>query len=170
MKKILIIFSCIIATSCLIGAMLLSSCDSTPIAKNGDTVQVNYTLTLADGTLYQTTVGNQPLEFVIGEGDYLPDFEKAIVGMKVGESKTITILSADAYGDIREDLICTLDKSQLAAGVEPKVGDTLKTTDTSGRTIVVVVTAVSDTTLTIDANFPLAGKDLTFKIELLKIS
>ena len=170
LKKSSIIFICILTGICLFGAILLLACGSTPIAKTGDTVQVNYTLTLADGTLYETSVGDQPLEFVIGKGDYLPDFEEAIVGMKVGESKTITILAADAYGARSDGLIFTVDRSQLAAGVEPKVGDQLQSTDTSGQTMAVIVTAVSDTTITVDANYPLAGEDLTFKIDLLKIN
>jgi peptidylprolyl isomerase len=149
---------------------MLSACGSKTIANNGDTVQVNYTLTLADGTVYQTTVGSQPLELVLGKGNYLPDFEKAIVGMKVGESKTITILSDDAYGAYSDNLTITIDRSQLAPGVDPKVGDKLQSTDANGQTLVVVVTAVSDTTVTLDANSPLAGKDITFKIDLLKIS
>ncbi|RJQ40987.1 MAG: peptidylprolyl isomerase [Dehalococcoidia bacterium] len=149
---------------------MLSACDGTPVAKDGDTVRVNYTLTLADGTLFETSVGDEPLEFVLGKGDYLPDFEKAILGMNVGESKTITILAADAYGEYRDDLIFTLDRSQLAAGVEPEVGDILQSVNASGQTSLVTVTAVSDTTITVDANSPLAGKDLTFKIDLLKIS
>jgi peptidylprolyl isomerase len=149
---------------------MLSACGSKTIANNGDTVQVNYNLTLADGTVYQTTVGSQPLELVLGKGNYLPDFEKAIVGMKVGESKTITILSDDAYGAYSDNLTITIDRSQLAPGVDPKVGDKLQSTDANGQTLVVVVTAVSDTTVTLDANSPLAGKDITFKIDLLKIS
>jgi peptidylprolyl isomerase len=142
----------------------------TQAAKIGDTVQVNYTLTLSDGTLYDTTIGGHPLEFVLGSGNYLKDFENAIVGMKVGESKTITILAANAYGERRNDLIFTMDKSQLAAGVDPTVGEQLQITTTDGQTFQAVVTAVNDKTVTLDANHPLAGKDLTFKIDLLKIN
>ncbi len=168
MSRVICIF--ILTGICLFGAIMLSACGSKTIANNGDTVQVNYTLTLADGTVYQTTVGSQPLELVLGKGNYLPDFEKAIVGMKVGESKTITILSDDAYGAYSDNLTITIDRSQLAPGVDPKVGDKLQSTDANGQTLVVVVTAVSDTTVTLDANSPLAGKDITFKIDLLKIS
>lgn len=170
MKNNRVILISIMTVICLFWAILLLACGSTPIAKNGDTVQVNYSLTLADGTLFETSVGDQPLELVLGIGDYLPDFEKAIVGMKVGESKTIIILAANAYGTRSDDLVFTVDRTQLAEGVEPKVGDHLQTTDASGQTVVVMVTAVSDTTVSIDANSPLAGKDLTFKIDLLKIN
>ncbi len=163
------IFSFILACVFLSVAML-SACGGAPIAKNDDMVRVNYTLTLADGTLVQTSVGKEPLEFILGKGDYLPDFEKAILGMKAGESKTITILAANAYGARRDDLIVTLNRDQLAKGVEPKVGDTLQLTNTKGQTLSAIVTAISDTTITVDANSPLAGKDLTFKIDLLKIN
>ncbi|MDD5082234.1 MAG: peptidylprolyl isomerase [Dehalococcoidales bacterium] len=170
MKKSHLILVCLLAGICLFGATFLSACGSKSIAETGDTVQVHYTLTLADGTLYETSVGSEPLELVLGEGNFLPDFEEAIVGMKVGESKTITILAADAYGDHRDDLIFTLDRSQLAEGIDPKVGDHLQSTDASGQTVLVVVTAVSETTITVDANSPLAGQDLTFQINLLKIN
>jgi peptidylprolyl isomerase len=165
-----VILISILTAICLFGATIFSACSSTPIAKNGDSVQVNYTLTLADGSLVETSVGGEPIEVVIGEGNYLADFEKAIVGMKVGESKTITILAADAYGEYSEELIFTFDRSHLEEGTDPKVGDTLQSINTSGQTVEVVVTAVSDTTITVDANSPLAGKDLTFKIDLLKIN
>ncbi|MFC1938871.1 peptidylprolyl isomerase [Chloroflexota bacterium] len=171
LKKSRVMYICILTGIYLFsGATMLSACESTPIAKTGDNVQVNYTLSLADGTVYETSVGNQPLELIIGKGDFLPDFEKAIVGMKVGESKTIIILAADAYGTRRDDLVFTVDRSQLAAGVEPKVGDQLQNTDASGQPMVAIVTAVSDTTITLDTNLPLAGEDLTFKIDLLKIN
>ena len=170
LKKSHVIFNFILIGICLFGTLLLSACGSSSIAKNGDTVQVNYTLSLADGTVYETSVGNQPIDLVLGDGKVLPDFEKAIVGMKVGESKTITILAADAYGVRDDNLIFSVNRTQLAPDVDPKVGDQLQSMDTSGQTIVVIVTAVSDTAITLDANSPLAGQDLTFKIDLLKIS
>jgi len=157
----------ILITIWLLGVILLPACSFTQKAKNGDTVQVNYTLNLTDGTIYETSIGKQPLELVLGQGRFLPDLEEAIVGMKVGESKTITILAVDAYGERSDDLIFTVDRSHLAPGAEPKVGDHLASTNTSG--VLVTVIAVSDTTITVDANPPLAGEDLTFKIDLLKI-
>jgi peptidylprolyl isomerase len=171
LKKSRVLSTCILTAALLLGgATMFSACRSGLTAKTGDTVQVNYTLTLADGTVYETSVGKQPLEFVLGGGNYLPDFEKAIVGMKVGESRTITIPAADAYGTRRDDLIFTVDRSQLVPGVDPKVGDHLQGTDENGQTTVAVVIAVSDTTVTLDTNPPLAGEDLTFKIDLLKIN
>ena len=169
MKKIHVISIYILTGICLFGAVLLSACGSTPTAKDGDTVQVDYTLTLADDTVYQTTVGNKPIEFVLGEGKYLAGFEEAIVGMKIGESKTITILAADAY-PYRDDLVFTVDRSRLEEGLDPRVGDQLQSTDTNGQIFKMTVIAVSETNITVDANSALAGKDLTFKIDLLKIN
>lgn len=170
MKINRIVLISILASICLFEAIAFSSCSTTPVVKEGDTVQVDYTLTLADGSLVETSVGDQPLDVVLGKGDYLPDFEKAIAGMKVGDSKTITILAANAYGEHRDDLVFTINRSQLAEDVQPKIGDQLSTTNANGQTSYVAVTAVTDTTVTIDANAPLAGKDLTFKIDLLKIN
>lgn len=148
---------------------MLSACGSA-VAEDGDTVRVDYTLSLSDGTVYQTTVGNQPLEFIIGKGSMLADFEEAVIGMKAGESKTITIVAADAYGEYREDLIITIKRSQIQGGEDVKAGDYLTVTNSEGRTSRVKVIDVSDSNVTIDTNHPLAGEDLTFKIDLLKIN
>lgn len=147
---------------------MLSGCGSA-VAEDGDTVRIDYTLSLSDGTVYQTTVGNQPLEFVIGEGSMLADFEEAVIGMKVGESKTVTIAATDAYGEYREDLIIKIKRSQIQGGEDVKIGDYLTVTNSDGRTSQVKVIDVSDDDVIIDANYPLAGEDLTFKIDLLEI-
>ena len=147
---------------------MLSGCGSA-VAEDGDTVRIDYTLSLSDGTVYQTTVGNQPLEFVIGEGSMLADFEEAVIGMKVGESKTVTIAATDAYGEYREDLIIKIKRSQIQGGEDVKIGDYLTVTNSNGRTSQVKVIDVSDDDVIIDANYPLAGEDLTFKIDLLEI-
>jgi peptidylprolyl isomerase len=119
--------------------------------------------------MYQTTVGSTPLELVIGSGKYLADFEEAIISMKAGESKTITIPAADAYGEYSEDLVFTIKRSQIQGGENIEVGDYLSVTDSSGNTTQVKVIEVSDINVTIDANSSLAGEDLTFKIDLLEI-
>lgn len=138
--------------------------ESTVQAEDGNTVSVHYTGTLADGTVFDTSVGREPLEFTIGEGNMLPGFEQAVKGMRVGESKTVTIPSEEAYGLPRDDLVAVLERSQLPEDLDPEVGQQL----INGTTIVTVI-AVSETTITIDANHPLAGKDLTFEIELVEI-
>jgi peptidylprolyl isomerase len=138
-------------------------------AQNGDTVKVDYTLKLADGTVYETSVGKTPLEFTLGQNKAIPAFEKAVVGMKVGDSKTVTILAADAYGDYNDKLVQVVPRSQLPQGITLQVGQKLQGTNTDGTTIMVTIVKVDDTTVTVDANSPLAGKDLTFDINLLEI-
>jgi len=153
----------------LLGTILISGCNGEPTAKDGDIVQVHYTLTLQDGAVFDTSVGGEPLEFTLGKGDVIPGFEKAVLGMKVGESKTITIPANDAYGPRRDDLILVINREELPTGLNPEVGQQLQMTGADGGTSIVTVTDVSDTTITIDANHPLAGKDLTFEIELIRI-
>ena len=153
---------------CLLLPVLFSGCNSGQAAKTGDTVQVDYTLFLSDGTEYETSVGGQPLEFVIGEGRLLELFEGAVIGLEPGQTRTVDIAAEDAYGEHREDLIFTLSREQLEEGFDPKVGDTVYSQDESGYTWTMVVVAVSETDITVDANSPLAGEDLTFEITLIK--
>jgi peptidylprolyl isomerase len=156
----------------LLGALLISGCNTvfgTAQAKNGNTVQVNYTGKLADGAVFDTSVGREPLEFTLGKGEIIPGFEKAVLGMKVGEKKTVTIPVNEAYGPRRDDLIFEIPREELRSGVTPQVGMQLQQTGGDGSVIVATITKVSDTTITLDANPPLAGKDLTFEIELVKI-
>ncbi len=139
------------------------------MASDGDTVRVHYTGTLEDGTTFDTSVGGEPLEFTLGEGKMIPGFEKAVYGLQVGKSKTVTIPAEEAYGPHRDDLVVVVERDQLPPGLDPKVDQQLQMQQTDGRTAVVIVTDVSDTTITVDANHPLAGKDLTFEIELVEI-
>jgi len=139
------------------------------VASDGDTVRVHYTGTLEDGTTFDTSMGREPLEFTLGEGKMIPGFEKAVYGLKIGKSKTVTIPAEEAYGPHRDDLVTVVEREQLPADLDPKVDQQLQMQQTDGRTAVVVVTDVSETTITVDANHPLAGKDLTFEIELVEI-
>jgi peptidylprolyl isomerase len=157
----------------LVSSLLIAGCsilNSGPQAKAGDTVQVNYTGKLADGTVFDSSVGGQPLQFTLGSGQVIPGFDKAVTGMRVGEKKTVTILAADAYGQRRDNLIAEVSRSQLPSDMTPQVGMELQSTAKDGSTMVVTITKVTDnTSVTIDANHPLAGKDLTFELELVKI-
>ena len=140
------------------------------MADDGDTVKVHYTGTLEDGTVFDTSIGREPLEFTLGEGIVIPGFEEAVMGMRVGESKTVTIPVEKAYGPHYADLVIVAEREQLPAGLDPEVGQQLQMQQTDGRTTTVTVTDVSEETITVDANHPLAGKDLTFKIELVEIN
>ncbi len=153
----------------LLSVMLLVTACGTAIAQEGNTVQINYTGKLDDGTVFDSSEGKSPLEFKLGEGRIIPGFENAVLGMKVGEKKTVTIPANDAYGPYRPELTIEVPLAQLPAGTTPQVGQMLQSQTESGSVIVVIITKVTETSVTVDANHPLAGKDLTFDIELLKI-
>jgi len=156
----------------LVVALSIAGCsasDGTAKAKAGDTVQVNYTGKLADGTVFDSSIGRQPLEVTLGQGQVIPGFEKAILGMRVGENKTVTIPVNEAYGPYRNELIFEVPRGNLPTGVIPQVGQQLQSSQKDGSVMVATITKVSDTTITLDANNPLAGKDLTFEIGLVKI-
>lgn len=142
---------------------------SAPQAKSGDTVQINYTGRLSDGTVFDTSNGGTPLEFKLGGGTVIPGFDKAVVGMRVGDKKTITIPAGEAYGPHQDNLVVEIPRDQLSKDLVPVVGQHLQSTSSDGNTVTVTVIKVSDTTITVDANHPLAGKDLTFDLELMKI-
>jgi peptidylprolyl isomerase len=154
--------------SLLLGAVLASGCAAKQ-AKDGDTVKLNYTLTLEDGTVYGTSVGGEPLQVTLGKGALIPGFEEAVVGMRIGDTKTITLPPEKAYGLRRPELVEVVSRSMLPEGVEPVVGGQLEATAKDGTPLTVAVTEFTDTTVTVDANPPLAGKTLTFNIELVAI-
>jgi peptidylprolyl isomerase len=156
-----------LAVILMIGVMMVG-CNAAQ-AGNGDTVQVNYTGKLADGTVFDSSIGREPLEFTLGAGQMIPGFEKAVFGMKVGEKKTVTIPVDEAYGPVRDDLVVEVPREKLPSDLTPEVGQQLGVKQPDGTTGIVTITAVSDNTVTINGNHPLAGKDLTFEIELVKI-
>jgi FKBP-type peptidyl-prolyl cis-trans isomerase 2 len=138
-------------------------------AKQGDTVRLHYTGKLADGTVFDTSLNRHPLQFTIGKGQVIAGFEQAVVGMNTGESRTATIPVDQAYGPRREDRIMTVERGTLPADLNPEVGQRLEMTQMDDQTLLVTVKTVTDTTLTLDANHPLAGKDLTFDLQLISI-
>ena len=138
-------------------------------AKYGDTVKVHYTGRLDDGTVFDTSANGEPLQFTIGSGQIIPGFEQAVVGMNPGESKTVKIPAEDAYGQRREDLIIEVEKSQLPEGLKPEVGLQLQSRQPDGRIVVLTIADMTESHVTLDANHPLAGKDLTFDIQLVEI-
>ncbi|HYE71703.1 MAG TPA: peptidylprolyl isomerase [Blastocatellia bacterium] len=138
-------------------------------AKTGDTVQVHYTGTLTDGTVFDSSVGSDPLEFTVGAGQVISGFDQAVVGLDVGESKKTTVPAAEAYGDYRNELVFTVRKEQLPEGFAPTAGDQYQMTQPNGQAILVTVREVTDEGVTLDANHPLAGLDLTFDIQLVAV-
>lgn len=139
-------------------------------AREGNTVRVHYTGTLDDGTVFDSSVGGDPLEFTIGQGQMIPGFERGVVGMEEGETRTLVIAADQAYGVHRPDGVFELDRSEIPTTIPLEVGMQLQATGPGGRPVTMTVAALSDDKITMDANHPLAGKDLTFEIELVGIS
>ena len=138
-------------------------------AETGNTVKVHYTGRLDDDTQFDSSAGRDPLEFTLGTGQVIPGFEKAVLGMKVGEKKTVTIPAAEAYGPRYDELVAEIPRENLPSDMTPEVGQRLLLRQPDGETLMVTIINVSDTTVTVDGNHSLAGKDLTFEIELVKI-
>ncbi len=139
-------------------------------AKDGDNVKIHYTGKLEDGTVFDSSKEGEPLEFQLGQGQLIPGFEKAVLGMEVGKSKTVEIPVDEAYGPHREELIMVVGRSEFPEDVDPKVGDQLRMQQQDGAEFLVMVTAASEADVTLDGNHPLAGKDLTFELELVEIA
>jgi len=139
-------------------------------AKKGDKVKVHYTGKLNDGSVFDSSVDREPLEFEVGAGMMIAGFDNAVVGMKVGDKKTANITADEAYGQKNDEMIVEIPKTQLPEDLTPEVGQQLGMQQPNGQSIPVVVTKVEDSTIEIDANHPLAGKDLVFDIELVEIA
>lgn len=137
--------------------------------KENNTIKVNYTGKLADGQIFDTSEGREPLEFTLGQGQLIPGFEKGVIDMKLNEKKTITISKEEAYGDVNEDLIQEVQKAQLPQEIKPEVGMGLVSKSPDGNETNLVVVEVKDDTIVIDANHPLAGKELIFDLEVVAI-
>ena len=137
--------------------------------ERGDTVKVHYTGRLVNGMVFDCTTGSSPLIFIIGEGELIPGFEEAVMGMKIGESKKVKVPADKAYGPYHKDLAMVVDHDQLPEDFEPEVGERLEMPHEMGYPIVYTVTEVSESTVTLDANHILAGKDLIFEIQLMEI-
>ena len=139
-------------------------------AMEGNTVRVHYTGKLDDGTVFDSSVGGDPLQFTIGQGQMIPGFERGVVGMEQGENRTLVIAADQAYGVHRPDGVFEIDRSEIPTTIPLEVGMQLQATGPGGRPVTMTVAAVSEDKVTMDANHPLAGKDLTFEIELVEIS
>ena len=138
-------------------------------AKRGDTVRVHFTGRLEDGTVFDTSAERGPYEFTIGESRIVPGFSHAVIGMKPGESKTVEIPAKKAYGLHRKEMIAVIERNKLEAHLNPEIGQRLRIDQADGQKIPATVIKVSASSVTLDANHPLAGKNLTFDIELLEI-
>lgn len=139
-------------------------------AKIGDTVLVDYTGKLSDGSIFDSSDAHGPLEFTIGEGQVIPGFEDAVIGLSPGESRTVIIPADQAYGPYRQEMMIDVDRSQFPDGVEPVVGQQLQLQQEDMQALVVMITKIEGEKVTLDANHPLAGQELTFDITLDQIA
>jgi peptidylprolyl isomerase len=166
-------------------------------AKTGDRVSVHYTGTLEDGSVFDSSEGSshqahdhecccgskktgsdscggdsdgaEPLEFVIGTGQLIPKFEAAVIGLEPGERVTVAICADEAYGQRAEEMVAVIERSEIPADINPEPGHQMEVILEDGSPLPVLVTEVTDTTITLDGNHPLAGRDLTFSISLVAI-
>jgi len=137
--------------------------------KHGDRVKVHYTLKDAKGQIIESSKELAPIEFTIGEGKVIPGFEKGILGITLNEAKTITISPEEAYGLRDEKKVFEFERKNAPGDFDPRVGDTVRMHRPDGKTVPVTVIAVTEKGFLMDANHPLAGKELTFELELVEI-
>jgi FKBP-type peptidyl-prolyl cis-trans isomerases 2 len=138
--------------------------------KKGDKVKIHYHGRLNDGTVFDSSNGRQPLEFEVGSGMVIPGFDAGVTGMAVGEKKTINIPFLEAYGPVREEMVIEFPKTNFPAELNPEVGMQLSMSNASGQQFPVVVKEIKEEVVVLDANHPLAGKDLIFDLELVEIA
>ncbi len=136
----------------------------------GQKVKIHYTGTLDDGNQFDSSAGRAPLEFEMGAGMVISGFEMGVKDMAVGDKKSIHIPSTEAYGEKRDELVMEFNRSQLPEDIEPTIGMSLQMQGPEGQPMPVQITAVADSIITVDANHPLAGKNLNFELELIEVN
>jgi peptidylprolyl isomerase len=138
-------------------------------AEVGDTVRVRYRGFLNDGTMFDSSSEIEPLEFTIGEEMVIPGFEEAVIGMREGDTKGVSVPPEDAFGPHRKDLVLVVNKSDIPSHINPHLGMKLEIRSYDGGTAPVTVTDITEETIILDGNHELAGRELNFKIELTQI-
>ncbi|KMQ51244.1 FKBP-type peptidyl-prolyl cis-trans isomerase SlyD [Chitinispirillum alkaliphilum] len=138
-------------------------------AKNGNTVKVHYTGKLDDQTVFDSSVDREPLEFTIGNHQVINGFEQAVEGMEVGEKKNVSIDAENAYGPHLDELVMSVSKDQFPPDIAPEIGKSVNVQDSQGTQYTMKITNTDEKSVTLDANHPLAGKNLNFDIELVEI-
>jgi peptidylprolyl isomerase len=138
-------------------------------AEMGSTVKVHYTGTLDNGNVFDSSRERGPLEFTIGNGKLIKGFEDAVMGMQEGDVKTVKLSAIEAYGDRTNELVITVDKKQFPDHITPAEGLKLSFKNPDGSEFNAIITMIGEDSVTLDANHPLAGQDLSFHIELLQI-
>lgn len=141
-------------------------------AKAGDTVRVHYEGQLTDGTIFDSSLEREPIEFILGQDTVIPGFEQAVIGMEVGESKDVSIPPEDGFGEYSEDLVVNIEKSILPPDINPELGMQLEVSseeEDEKTPRVFTIAEIAEDSVTLDGNHPLAGEEIAFKIELLEI-
>jgi len=138
-------------------------------AAKGDTVKVHYRGTLEDGSEFDSSHDRDPLTVTVGGGEVIPGFDQALEGMAPGDSKTVTVESGDAYGEHQPEMVQKIERARIPGEIELQVGGVLQATAPDGQVVRLTVTEFDDETVTLDANHPLAGNDLTFDLHLVEI-
>ena len=137
------------------------------IVADGDLVRVNYIGRFADGSIFDSSEGNEPLEFIVGAGQVIYGFDKAVVGLKIGESRKVVVSPAEGYGEHLPEMVAEIERQQIPDHEKLLLGSMLEVSVEDGQTLEVQVVEISDTTVVLDGNHPLAGKELHFEIEML---
>jgi len=140
-------------------------------AKAGDTVRVHYEGQLSDGTIFDSSLEREPIEFILGQDTVIPGFEQAVIGMEVGESKDISIPPEEGFGEYSEDLVVNIEKTILPPDINPELGMQLEVSseEEEETSRVFTIADIAEDSITLDGNHPLAGAEIAFKIELLEI-
>jgi len=137
--------------------------------KENNTVKVNYTGKLLDGQVFDSSEGKEPLEFTLGQGQIIPGFEKGLIDMKLNEKKTITIAKEEAYGEVNDALKQKVSKTELPKEITPEIGMGLVSKTPDGQEMNFRIIEVSEKSIVVDGNHPLAGQDLVFDLEVVEI-
>jgi len=148
--------------------LAVMGCAPATVSK-GKMVDVDYKGSLADGTVFGQSDAGKPLEFLVGGGTIIPTLEKGMLGMKVGDKKSIGVKAADAYGEYDKAAVRELPRAQFPKDLALKVGERYQVNNGQGGPMVLTISALTETTVTVDFNHPLAGKDLTFDVTIVKI-
>jgi len=141
----------------------------TQSVKKGDKVKIHYTGRIKDGQVFDSSLEREPIEFEIGSGRVIPGVDKGVIGMKPGEKKEVSVSPQEGYGDYEQKLLIDMPKEKIPEDIKPEVGMRLQMVNNMGQPLPVLVTEVNDESVKLDANHPLAGKDLVFNIELVEV-
>ncbi len=136
--------------------------------RNGDTISVNYTGKFEDGNVFDSSEGKEPLKFTVGAGQLIKGFDDAVIGMKTGDKKTVTLAPDDAYGEHRADMVIDIPKSQIPEDMQLEIGQRLHLRDPKGQPVPAMVAEITDDAVKMDANHPMAGKTLVFDLEVVE--